>query len=813
MDHDLNKVLEFLENEMPESDYLEAPFPFRLRLSMKYVIDHWRELANSSDGNIAEKAREIIEKIQSVPGIEDLYEDREFYLQQQPVLKEILSSIYLPDEFEQRMMVSSPPFIFDPFFFSPTADKFICPEKDSAIKILPASGPKEWFHMRIMNAYGMILNDCYGIPFGKGNDFIVKIIDTRTGLRKYMKMLIDKRYIKAVPIGKKPEFSRDDLDGILKDLGNARRIFDLLPPDKFEFHGFVTFIGIEVSFEQLLSELKRDLLDKESIISSDRFGELQSTMRSLLELPELKLGLVALPENWQYFDEYGTKIGDSLILGEDCQLGCESFMGSIYDRMFNSRTPQLISSIKDFEKRTQVEEELEKSGIGSLIVAPLMDKDNVIGIMEVGSPKPGDLDTQRLVLVDHTLSLFATAVKRSVEEYENTVQKTIKEECTAIHPSVEWRFRKAAVNLLAKRRSDGAGELEDIVFENVWPLYGLSDIRNSSQFRNETIQADLSEHLTLAKNVLAAANKIKPMPLFDELTFRLEQYGKSLQNSLSSGDELNIIDFIRKEVESLFDHISGFGDEIKDMIVHYNKSMDPKIKTFYAKRKDYEESVALINDSISNYLDHEQWTAQNIFPHYFEKYKTDGVEHSIYIGDSLVADREFCRLYLKNMRIWQLMSICGIAKLTDELKKKLIIPLETTHLVLVQDSPLSIRFRPDEKKFDVDGTYNIRYEIMKKRIDKAIISGSKERLTQPGKIAIVYSHDKEATEYVRYIEFLQAIGFLKKGIETLDLDEMQGVHGLKALRVEVNLKSKNILNGKGHDRISKEAGRFVESLS
>ena len=44
----------------------------------------------------------------------------------------------------------------------------------------------------------------------------------------------------------------------------------------------------------------------------------------------------------------------------------------------------------------------------------------------------------------------------------------------------------------------------------------------------------------------------------------------------------------------------------------------------------------------------------------------------------------------------------------------------------------------DEKKFDVDGTYNTRYEIVKQRVDKAYIKGTKERTTQKGKICIVY---------------------------------------------------------------------------
>jgi hypothetical protein len=122
----------------------------------------------------------------------------------------------------------------------------------------------------------------------------------------------------------------------------------------------------------------------------------------------------------------------------------------------------------------------------------------------------------------------------------------------------------------------------------------------------------------------------------------------------------------------------------------------------------------------------------------------------------------------------------------DELKKEMEFPLDTTHLIVVQDMPISIRFDTDENRFRVDGAYNIRYEIMKKRIDKAVIKTTGERLTQPKMIAIVYSHSTETQDYYEYIDYLVSKGYLKEGVEELDLEDLQGIKGLKALRVEVN---------------------------
>ena len=146
-------------------------------------------------------------------------------------------------------------------------------------------------------------------------------------------------------------------------------------------------------------------------------------------------------------------------------------------------------------------------------------------------------------------------------------------------------------------------------------------------------------------------------------------------------------------------------------------------------------------------------------------------------------------MYVRNLKLWQLTLLAKAARLTHSLEKKLSIPLKTTQLILSHSIPLSISFRRKERKFDVDGAYNIRYEIVKKRTDKVNLKDSEERLTQPGRISIVYSQHKELTEYQEYIEFLQNEKLLGNNIEHLDLEDTQGISGLKAIRVDVNLNT------------------------
>ena len=217
----------------------------------------------------------------------------------------------------------------------------------------------------------------------------------------------------------------------------------------------------------------------------------------------------------------------------------------------------------------------------------------------------------------------------------------------------------------------------------------------------------------------------------------------------------------------------------------YNKEVDNTSGFVYKHRKNYDESVMEINKRMASVLDKKQKDAQKMYPHYFERFKTDGVEHNMYIGESITKKNSFHKVYLYNLRLWQLQVMCQMENSYYRLKEKLTLPLDVASMILVFNAPLSLRFRMDEKRFDVDGTYNARYEVIKKRVDKANIKGTSERITQAGKIAIIYSQQEDEAEYLKYIKFLQHKKHLDQEIEILELEDLQGVTGLKAIRVPV----------------------------
>jgi len=217
----------------------------------------------------------------------------------------------------------------------------------------------------------------------------------------------------------------------------------------------------------------------------------------------------------------------------------------------------------------------------------------------------------------------------------------------------------------------------------------------------------------------------------------------------------------------------------------YFDAIDSKLDILYKHRKDYDDTITLINKQMASLLDEKQVEAQQMYPHFFERYKTDGVEHNLYIGESITKDKSFNPIYLYNLRLWQLQVMCEMENAYYQKQSKFPIVLDVASMILVFSQPLSISFRMDEKHFDVDGTYNARYEIVKKRVDKAFIKGTNKRIAEKGKITIVYSQKQDEIEYLRYIKFLQSNHYLDEDVEIVELEDLQAVTGLKAIRVNV----------------------------
>jgi len=780
-----------------------AALPFRCELSLAPLITFWTQLSAYHEFGRGPLPGLVREKAREAPELAGVIDDLSIVEKHRPFVDLMMTAVFPAAFWEQEYGAALFPFQLRAFYATPPFRRSLM-SADGTLQgranfLQEHSAEQTLAAARLLLAYELILERVYGIDVGGDVPVIFTTTDAATGLDQHFRLQFDWRFVEVDVVGPKPALSDAVRQRLQAGLVEADLLRDLLPPDRFVLRGFMIVKAVDVTDQEVLSSLKRDLIDKDSIVSDSHFQGLQAKLRTFFRRPDLRLGLAAVEGDRVLILNDASSHEQACIFADSAHHTTAEFGGSLYERTVGQERPIVIDDLRTYPDRTSIEEELIQSGIRNFVCAPLHYQDKVIGTLELVSAHAGDLNSTHLPKLQELLPLFSMAVQRSVEELNSRIQTVINEQCTAIHPTVQWRFRRAVLNSFERQRGSASPvtELEPIVFEGVHPLYGLADIRGSSTQRAQAIQADLVTQLRLAKAVIQAARTARSLPALDELEYRIDKRTAQIERSLSSSDEIGIVTFLRAEVEGLLDHLGSFGVAVRERVAAYRSSLDPRLGAVYDRRRLFEESVTAIAESISSYLDLEEQAAQGIFPHYFEKQKTDGVDYQIYVGAGLLEDGRVDPLCLKNLRLWQLMVTCGIAVRAHQLRDRLPIPLETTHLVLVQHAPLSIRFRFDEKRFDVDGAYDIRYEIVKKRIDKALVQGTTERVTQPGHVAIVYSQPGEAQEYRSYIEYLQTLGYLTGTVEPLELEELQGVQGLRALRVQVALD-----NPKLQDRIN-----------
>jgi GAF domain-containing protein len=216
----------------------------------------------------------------------------------------------------------------------------------------------------------------------------------------------------------------------------------------------------------------------------------------------------------------GNCVASNCILAGSDHQRIEDFAGSIYDRAITHGQPQVIEDLSVQTQRFALEDALLASGTRALVVAPLYYRNELTGWLELSSPRPGDLDAMNAVKLREVLPIISIALRRALEELNSRVVSVIQANWTAIHPSVAWRFRQAALRSLERGERE-ATAMEPIVFRNVYPLFASADIRDSSIHRSLAIQADIITRLRLAGEVVLAARDARALPILDELCHRI----------------------------------------------------------------------------------------------------------------------------------------------------------------------------------------------------------------------------------------------------------------------------------------------------
>ena len=591
------------------------------------------------------------------------------------------------------------------------------------------------------------------------------------------------------------------LAATLNDPAQLETLTQRLCLNNYQVEGWLLLEGLDITERETVRRITQLLIDRDSILQPQKFRELNQQMRSLfhaqntlilsIESEQIRLLMGSLS------DEPHTTLYPLQSLQQS------HFMHAI-------RTNQVLA-VPDLaqDPRTDGGRQLLAMGVRSLLLIPLLSPR--VGLVDTegteapvhqasvadpavlsqpSSPHPLPTTLQAIGLVAllddrphsfdaidcrHAEQLIPAFTRALTAAQRQLVQQRF---ITNIHPAVEWRFLQEA-----ERRGLGLPP-EPIVFTSVYPLYGISDIRGSSDERNRAIQADLLEQFHLGLAVVDAACDAKETILGRQLRLDLLEHIRQMQECVTVDAEVSRLRYLHDHLELYFDYFAQCGEGAIAAVNAYRAACANEHGCVYQARAHYDELIRQINALLRATWDRWQHTMQQTTPHYCDIEATDGIDHMIYTGASI--DPKFGSFQLRSLRYEQLCAVCDCARTAFHLQDNYSTHMQVTHLVLVQDSPVDIfHDETTERMFDVRGSRDTRYEIVKKRIDKAIDSETGTRITQPGMLTLVFCTEEEWTEYQQYLRYLMREAWVDTQIERGTVQPLQGVTGLRYARVRI----------------------------
>ncbi|NCO62642.1 MAG: GAF domain-containing protein [Flavobacteriales bacterium] len=768
---------------MNNNQHKELPILFKI--SFNKLLLEYEKLAEDSNELASKNAHKILKIGADYPELREGFTDLTLLETYKSQINAILYDSFNPLLTKNEIKAASIPFE-DVIFNSSERFKKIIKTAGDDFVLRIENMPEEDLYIIVCV---VILNFYYGYNLNFKRPFLYKIPDAH-GIIRYFKILYNADFLEIFPTQNAPKITEDDYNQLLDNFHKITLWREKFPPKSYLFKGFVISNIFDVTEDQSISNVKSSLIKEKNYQDENQTESFQEIFRSLFGIKDLKVGFSVYNRTEDMFERVllGNGLTSFLLNTRDTSKCHDVLCLGAYNKLLNNNKLLTFSDVDAAFKGSgsQVPElkAFKEQGIKSAILAPIASNNQLLGVLEIVSNKPKVLNSINAIKLTDIMPFIISAVKRTKEEEENLIEAIIQKECTSIHTSVHWKFVSEAKKFIHQQSRGEKATFNKIAFNDIYPLFGQIDIKGSSEARNLATRLDLNIQLNDVKLILQKALNIEALPVYEQFIYQINEYLEGLDHHFQVDSERQISNFLNHDLSLVIDHLSS-KDSLKDLIHSYKQQNSNNIHTKYTHREKYDTTISLINKEMALFLDKKQAEAQKMYPHYFERFKTDGVEHNMYIGEAITKEDSFNPVYLYNLRLWQLQVMCEMENAYYKMQPNLPIQLDVASMILVFNQPLSISFRMDEKRFDVEGTYNARYENIKKRVDKAYIKGTKKRITQKGKIAIIYSQNQDEVEYLRYVKFLQSKKYLDTDISIVDLEDLQAVTGLKAMLISI----------------------------
>lgn len=573
----MSYILRYKNNFFPD----EYALPFQPKINFKKLISWWKEQAALSDLSESNKAKEVLKRIEKAPELSKPFDDFSLVEKYQEEIQLLLSPFFPSLTTTNEIKAAGIP--FRPMLFNLTKRFTTILDGAENDILIPESNGDMIYMFSCIN----ILNGYYKANLSLSPNLFFNIRDKQTTIVRRYRAFINADFTDILPCKDVKPLTEKDIYELTNNFGNIQLWKKKIPPNSFKLEGFTLLTLFDVTRDESVSALKFDLIKKDSLTRPDIIEQIQENLSAMLNIPRLKTGFISYNKERQLLQSIGFGFWNSIVLSDKKNIKIdEAFCNKSSEFMFEKNQPLVFQNIDEKTPDQNVlVKKLANLGFRSYLAMPLFYNDELIGILEAGSDQPNALNTITVYKLQEIISLFTIAMKRSQDEMKNQIDAIIRQKCTAIHSSVAWRFIEAAEKFLELKMKSDEDIMEDIVFSNVYPLYGQSDIQGSSTERNRSIQADIIDQLSLVKNILNISIKKFGLPVYKDLRFRVENYIQQLRQELSAGDENIVLEFLKKDIHPVFNHLQSLNTEINESLQHYENQLDPLLGLIYKKKR------------------------------------------------------------------------------------------------------------------------------------------------------------------------------------------------------------------------------------
>jgi hypothetical protein len=339
-----------------------ASFPFTCELSLRPLAAFWESLTARNDAVFGALGRQIRERLGETPELLEPIHDLALLARHRSLVESLMAAVFSPATWDQDYAAALVPFRMQSFYGTPAFDRALG-GPDGVLQGRINVDESTALGVQVLSAYEIVLRQVYGIELALDYPIVLSVPWPFVGFKRHFKLAFDPRFIEVRSRGPVPPLPPNASEWIREALLDRASLGAILPAVRFVISGFALLRAVDVTDHEVLSSLKRDLIDRESIISNARFQALQDKLRILFRRPELQFGLAAIQGERVLYLNHGARTDRACIFADSAHHQRQDFAGTVYERAVREGRPVIVRDLTAQPRRAPIEDRAVQNGV------------------------------------------------------------------------------------------------------------------------------------------------------------------------------------------------------------------------------------------------------------------------------------------------------------------------------------------------------------------------------------------------------------------------------------------------------------------